>query len=112
MNTEDPDGGVPAATYSDDELPPTKPKPKELPADLPKSLNDRRAIPEFTAETEMYDAWQGASPDAVKNPTNIVQDNHSSSLRQCWPNHYCSTISPSRMILVTSLSESTTATAG
>ncbi|KFY67917.1 hypothetical protein V496_01325 [Pseudogymnoascus sp. VKM F-4515 (FW-2607)] len=61
MNTEDPDGGVPAATYSDDELSPTRPKPKELPADLPKSLNDRRAIPEFTAETEMYDAWQGQS---------------------------------------------------
>ena len=72
MNTEDPDGGVPAATYSDDELSPTRSKPKELPADLPKSLYDRRAIPEYTAETEMYDAWQGASPHAVKDPANIT----------------------------------------
>jgi hypothetical protein len=34
-------------------------RPRELPDDLPKSLNDRRSIPTFTAETEMYDAWQG-----------------------------------------------------
>jgi hypothetical protein len=62
MNTEDPDGGVPAAAaFSEDDMPPTRPRPKELPADLPKSLNDRRAVPEFTTETEMYDAWQGAS---------------------------------------------------
>lgn len=31
---------------------------QELPADLPKSLDDRRSVPVFQ-ETEMYDAWQG-----------------------------------------------------
>ena len=30
-----------------------------LPHDLPKSLDDRHPVPEFSAETEMYDAWQG-----------------------------------------------------
>lgn len=35
-------------------------RPRELPDDLPKSLNDRRSVPvHYTAETEMYDAWQG-----------------------------------------------------
>jgi hypothetical protein len=32
---------------------------QELPDDLPKSLDDRRSVPVFQAETEMYDAWQG-----------------------------------------------------
>ncbi|KAI1354205.1 hypothetical protein F5Y01DRAFT_302828 [Xylaria sp. FL0043] len=37
-------------------------KPQTLPADLPKSLYDRRAVPtEFVPETEMYDGWQGQS---------------------------------------------------
>ena len=30
-----------------------------LPDDLPKSLDDRRSVPVFPQETEMYDAWQG-----------------------------------------------------
>jgi len=35
-------------------------KPKALPDDLPRSLDDRRNVPtHYTAETEMYDAWQG-----------------------------------------------------
>jgi hypothetical protein len=35
-------------------------KPRELPDDLPRSLNDRRSVPtHFPVETEMYDAWQG-----------------------------------------------------
>lgn len=33
---------------------------RELPDDLPKSLDDRRSIPAFQPETEMYDAWQGS----------------------------------------------------
>ena len=37
----------------------TEPKPRTLPDDLPKSLDDRRSVPTFRAETEMYDAWQG-----------------------------------------------------
>lgn len=33
---------------------------KVLPADLPKSLDDRRHVPvELVPETEMYDGWQG-----------------------------------------------------
>lgn len=36
-----------------------EPKPRTLPDDLPKSLDDRRSVPTFPAETEMYDGWQG-----------------------------------------------------
>jgi hypothetical protein len=37
-----------------------KQRPQALPDDLPKSLDDRRSVPtHYTAETEMYDAWQG-----------------------------------------------------
>ncbi|KAM0276065.1 hypothetical protein ACHAQH_007119 [Verticillium albo-atrum] len=36
--------------------------PRELPADLPTSLNDRRERPsDLVQETEMYDGWQGMS---------------------------------------------------
>lgn len=35
-------------------------RPRPLPEDLPKSLDDRRQTNHnFGAETEMYDAWQG-----------------------------------------------------
>lgn len=33
--------------------------PQELPDDLPRSLDDRRSVPIYQQETEMYDAWQG-----------------------------------------------------
>ncbi|KAI0556142.1 hypothetical protein F4679DRAFT_569721 [Xylaria curta] len=37
-------------------------KPRALPVDLPKSLDDRKVAPtEFVSETEMYDGWQGKS---------------------------------------------------
>ncbi len=36
-------------------------KPRTLPADLPKSLDDRRRPTELVPETEMYDGWQGPS---------------------------------------------------
>ncbi|KAK3315003.1 hypothetical protein B0H66DRAFT_329952 [Apodospora peruviana] len=37
-------------------------KKKPLPADLPRSLDDRRHVPtELVPETEMYDGWQGQS---------------------------------------------------
>lgn len=37
-------------------------KPRSLPDDLPKSLDDRRHVPtELVPETEMYDGWQGQS---------------------------------------------------
>jgi len=33
---------------------------QKLPDDLPKSLDDRKNVSShYTAETEMYDAWQG-----------------------------------------------------
>lgn len=35
--------------------------PGTLPDDLPKSLDDRRSVPVFPQETEIYDAWQGMS---------------------------------------------------
>ena len=35
-------------------------RPRQLPDDLPTSLDDRRSVPTFTSETEMYDGWQGA----------------------------------------------------
>jgi hypothetical protein len=34
-------------------------KTRQLPADLPTSLDDRRSTRIITEETEMYDAWQG-----------------------------------------------------
>lgn len=34
-------------------------RPRALPDDLPTSLDDRRTIPGFASETEMYDGWQG-----------------------------------------------------
>ena len=34
---------------------------RNLPDDLPKSLDDRRNFPSYGGETEMYDAWQGVS---------------------------------------------------
>lgn len=50
---------------SDHESPQTKgPPPGGLPEDLPKSLDDRRSIPVFQQETEMYDAWQGGLPSS------------------------------------------------
>ncbi len=35
------------------------PQPRKLPDDLPTSLDDRRTVPSYGGETEMYDAWQG-----------------------------------------------------
>ena len=36
-------------------------KPRTLPADLPKSLDDRQPVRQTGGETEMYDAWAGLS---------------------------------------------------
>ncbi|KAF2402196.1 hypothetical protein EJ06DRAFT_473452 [Trichodelitschia bisporula] len=40
---------------------PTSPHKRDLPSDLPRSLDDRRSTPVFGGETEIYDAWQGQS---------------------------------------------------
>ncbi|KAJ5773917.1 hypothetical protein N7457_008813 [Penicillium paradoxum] len=56
---------------------------QELPDDLPKSLDDRRSVPFFQPETEMYDAWQGQSqfltaPVAAKPLSfSLALDDHS-----------------------------------
>lgn len=34
-------------------------RPKELPADLPRSLDDRRPVSGYQEETEFWDGWQG-----------------------------------------------------
>ena len=40
-------------------------RPVALPSDLPKSLDDRKAVSAaYVPETEMYDGWQGMSPAA------------------------------------------------
>ncbi|KAL9100702.1 MAG: hypothetical protein Q9163_003947 [Psora crenata] len=36
-------------------------RPRPLPADLPRSLDDRQPVHHYSTETEMYDAWQGQS---------------------------------------------------
>lgn len=51
MDFGDPDGGG----FGDEQ----PRKPRELPADLPKSLDDRRHFKEPVGETEFYDGWQG-----------------------------------------------------
>ena len=42
--------------YSGDD---PQPRPRQLPADLPTSLDDRRAPHMPPEEMEIYDAWQG-----------------------------------------------------
>ena len=40
-----------------------RPQPRELPLDLPRSLDDRKTFSGYgNVETEVYDAWQGMSP--------------------------------------------------
>ena len=52
---------------SEDESP--LPRPRELPLDLPRSLDDRKSVPAYTQETEYYDAWQGEKlPDKLDRP--------------------------------------------
>lgn len=44
-------------------------RPRVLPPDLPKSLDDRRRTPPLTTETEVYDAWQGGmTSDSKPSP--------------------------------------------
>ncbi|KAL8783535.1 MAG: hypothetical protein Q9213_004581 [Squamulea squamosa] len=47
-------GDDPNGSYEDE-------RPRQLPADLPKSLDDRHPVTSIGGETEMYDAWQGQS---------------------------------------------------
>lgn len=48
--------------YEDDEFEEAQEqyeRPRELPADLPRSLDDRQNFRSYNEETEYYDAWQG-----------------------------------------------------
>lgn len=55
MDIGDPNGGE--SNGFEEEI---QPKPRQLPTDLPRSLDDRKNVStHYTAETEMYDAWQG-----------------------------------------------------
>ena len=69
----------------DEEAPVPNQKPRQLPSDLPTSLNDRRSVPVFNQETEIYDAWAGMIYSAHCNisfqNTYVEQDNHNSSQR-------------------------------
>jgi hypothetical protein len=50
-NMEDEDDGAAYDEYTH--------RPRQLPQDLPMSLDDRRPVRSYVGETEMYDAWQG-----------------------------------------------------
>lgn len=43
-------------------------RPRELPPDLPRSLDDRQNFRSYNEETEYYDAWQGTF---ITNTPNI-----------------------------------------
>jgi len=52
-------------------------QPRPLPADLPRSLDDRRHVPiDLVPETEMYDGWQGASHIPFPYPSNPPRPRH------------------------------------
>ncbi|KKK18376.1 hypothetical protein P175DRAFT_0500210 [Aspergillus ochraceoroseus IBT 24754] len=66
---------------------------KQLPDDLPKSLDDRRSVPNMQQETEMYDAWQGQSqfltPVAAKPLSfNLALDDHAHDDEHSMHAHY------------------------
>jgi hypothetical protein len=42
-----------------EDAPESPQRPRELPADLPRSLDDRKNFRSYNEETEYYDAWQG-----------------------------------------------------
>lgn len=44
-------------------------QPRALPADLPRSLDDRQNFRSYNEETEYYDAWQGM---VLSKPTQTV----------------------------------------
>ena len=51
------------------------PTERQLPSDLPKTLDDRQPIRHYGAETEMYDAWQGQSQILSSPPTQSLAFN-------------------------------------
>ena len=59
MDTTEPRRGASEDVDPESNSPASSEPKQELPDDLPKSLDDRRSVPVFQQETEMYDAWQG-----------------------------------------------------
>ena len=41
-------------------------RPRQLPADLPRSLDDRQNFRSYNQDVEYYDAWQGAATDEMR----------------------------------------------
>ncbi|KAK3387103.1 hypothetical protein B0H63DRAFT_149443 [Podospora didyma] len=69
MDFRDSDGG--GGFDAGIEGPPQRKRP--LPADLPRSLDDRRHVPtELAPETEMYDGWQGWCPMPLLLPQHVI----------------------------------------
>lgn len=68
MDLGDSEGGFEADAGS------LSPKRRTLPADLPRSLDDRRHVPvDLVPETEMYDGWQGwYSPSCLRGYHGLV----------------------------------------
>ncbi|KAJ6079554.1 hypothetical protein N7467_009307 [Penicillium canescens] len=94
MDTTEPRrGGSEDSVRSNNDIAFQEPK-QELPDDLPKSLDDRRSVPVFHAETEMYDAWQGQSqflttPVAAKPlPFSLTLDDHTHDTEHELRAHY------------------------
>lgn len=61
-NTEENDG------FEDAQETPSSQPERELPADLPRSLDDRREVAGYVHDTEYYDAWQGPSGADILRP--------------------------------------------
>ncbi|KAI6844573.1 hypothetical protein KC340_g16411 [Hortaea werneckii] len=65
----------PNSGHSELESEPEDERPRQLPADLPRTLDDRQNFTTYNQETEYYDAWQGQSQfltaPAAANPSNF-----------------------------------------
>ncbi|KAH0179195.1 hypothetical protein KCU86_g14707, partial [Aureobasidium melanogenum] len=76
------DDHSPDHEHGDDHSFDEQPKPRELPADLPRSLDDRKAFSAYgNVETEYYDAWQGQS-QFLTAPTIAHSNNFNLSLNE------------------------------
>lgn len=49
----------PNSGHSESESEQEDERPRQLPADLPRTLDDRQNFTTYNQETEYYDAWQG-----------------------------------------------------
>ncbi|KAI6919574.1 hypothetical protein KC368_g16934 [Hortaea werneckii] len=56
----------PNSGHSELESEPEDERPRQLPADLPRTLDDRQNFTTYNQETEYYDAWQGVPQDFMR----------------------------------------------